>query len=175
MTTYDINATVHVAGRGDCAVAAKRYIQRGKHAGRYEYTLASLRKDGFRGKTYAVRTIGETYLSPAKGTYTVEQITEAVARVHTTKADIEERKEQRAAAGREVLGEQNWKRGKGWTSENVNPGDEVQIKYRGGTRRWEKVVKTNHKTGKVAIEHAGCKRGYRWIQAQQIVDTRSKA
>ena len=172
---YNVNDTVNVQGRGDFAVAAKRAIQRGRHAGQTEYTLAPLAGNNLGGKAFAMRVTGDHWFAPAKGSYTSTQVTEAVAKVHVTKGRIADRREKRAAEGREVIGEQRWVSGQGWTASNINPGDMVQIRYRGGSKRWENVVKINATTGKVAVASDYSKRGYRWIPATQVVDVTRKA
>ncbi|MGW8177305.1 MAG: hypothetical protein ACWGQW_00690 [bacterium] len=157
----DVVGTYH----GDVAIAAMRYISRGRWAGRTEYTVASLKPGGFKGNAYAMRVTGSDMFTKPRGTYTEEQIQAAVAHVHESKNKVDEQKRSRAAAGRDALG--------GWSADKVKPGDEVLIQYRGGSRRWEKVDKVNPSTGKVAIDAPSYKRGIRWLPANIIKDVRN--
>lgn len=171
---YNFKDTVCIRGRGDCAIASKRYIRRGRYAGKAEYKLASLREQGFAGKTYCVIARGEGLFREAKGTYTEDQINAAIAKVHDTRREIDVSKAARADENREKLGEQEWVRGKGIVGTKIAPGDSVVVRYRGGIRRTEMVVKVNFSNGKVAIKAPSYSKGYRWIQASSVVDTVSR-
>jgi len=170
---YNYQDVVCLRGRGDVAIASVRTVKRGRRAGMREYTLASLSPGGFGGKTYAVVVVGEGNFSEALKKYTPEQIKAAIARVHGTRQEIQEAREARAEVGRQALGEQSWVRGKGVVGSKIAPGDEVLFEYRGGVRRWETVAKVNFATGKIAIVQRGYKKGYRWLKAHGVKESRS--
>lgn len=169
---YRVGDVVGMRRHGDCAIAAIRHIRRGRYAGMAEYTVASLQPGGFNGKAYAMKCKGEALFAKVSGEYhSGDKILEAIGKVADIKVAIQDRKAKRAEAGREALGAEEFIRGRGYVASNVARGDKVVIRYRGGTRRTEMVVKTNRATGKVAIKAPSAARGYRWIPATQIVDT----
>jgi hypothetical protein len=155
LNALKIGDTVSIMAKGkrvDCAISNVRYIRRGKNAGKREYTLAPFQK---RGKTYAWTVRGEALLGQPKGTYTQEQINEAIGAEQGTRQDIQDRKDKRAERGREAIGDLDHNGSCWWrnavSGTKISIGDEILVNYRDGSK-WETVAKVNFKTGKVGIE-----------------------
>jgi len=166
-------------GTVECVVSGCRIIQRGRHAGMSEYKLAPLEKND---KWLGFTVRGESLIEPSKEAVSRNDRNKAI----DTRADGLNKREQRkadaqlrSAAILEDLG--------------VMVGDEAKINYRNSSPRWERVVKVNSQTGKIAIHRplpggsleqlmrdfdrmAGNKgRGpkpYRWIHAESILEVR---
>jgi hypothetical protein len=186
----DVVGVNHPQQRGlDCVIQNIRHIQRGRRAGMVEYTLAPIGKAN--GKAYAFKTVGTSHLKKPHRKHTQAEIKAALGEAETTRANIEQRKYERASRGCDAL-----------LDNNIQPGDEVLVKYT-DTQRWEVVGKLNYNTGKVAIlKHniveilaakrkrqaneldrildsmglgAHKKRGrqpYRWIHMDHVIDVR---
>ena len=88
-----------------------------------------------------------------------------------TRASVEQRREARAEAGREALGEvdpDSVRRHAGHLrTDKYAPGDKVWVKYTNG-RRIETIVEINPATGKVAIASRHNKSGKRWLPATVV-------
>jgi hypothetical protein len=176
---YDYNEVIRnpTAYGADYAVAKCRHIRKGRAAGLLEVTLAPLTE--LRGNAYAtiirVRS-GSRFQDwgDPKRAYTPEQAAAAVAKLFETEEESRKAKEARAESGRKVMGDIDYKAASRnpWAEygcDNIHPGDTVTIRYRGGQKRDEKVVKLNIATGKIAIAAHSYKMGYRWLHASQVV------
>jgi hypothetical protein len=147
--------------RGHVVVTRARYVSKGRRAGLMEYELASLEPDGFGRKAFAVTVWegkGHTMLSAPTKQFAAKVVEAAMGGVHTKHEEIAERKQERADAGREVLGKADWNsrtRSGIQATDKIAVGDVVQVQYsnRYGTTD-EVVAAINLATGKVGIERS---------------------
>jgi hypothetical protein len=133
-------------GAFDAVIANKRYITKGRFAGKPEFKLAPLEAIG-NGRCYAWNVKGDELFQKPKRKHTKQEIQDALDAMNGTKQKVEERKEARAARGRDAIGDYDWRRG----GTKIGIGDEVKVNYRDIGPRWETVAKVNYDTGKVAI------------------------
>jgi hypothetical protein len=160
----------------DYAVVGVRRITRGRRVGYLKATLAPV---GARrpSKAYAVTVtlrrdeVSSRFSAPST-TYTAAQLRQAIDTCEGTREAIEDRKEKRAEAGREAIGDvdraamyANPFAEVGGT--NIHPGDRVLIGYSNGPRM-ETVAKVNWRTGKIAIVASYNQRGVRWLPATLV-------
>lgn len=197
---YHINDICSVNFRGhrlDVVVVSLRRIQRGRFAGKMEYTLVPLEAQS---KTMAYTIKGDSNLGPAWETWDTDEVDEALERYRDEAARKSNAKAARVARGRDAIGDidysgMNYLTGSAGGT-RIAPGDEVLVRYRNALPRWEVVVKVNFKTGKVAIDRGngaatraasdpdlllleemlGCRKrrhsAHRWLHPDCIIDVR---
>jgi len=169
----------------DAVVFNRRWIDRGRFAGRISFTMALFEKTTVgRTEAFAVKIASGTgeFEKPSKE-YTkaeIESACKVIREAFDKREAFKEARKERMVERAAELG--------------AKVGDEVLVRYTHGVKRWEKVVGVNGFTGKIGIEVPGqimsqverrTQTGYRtsfaeytpkkvrWIRSNCIIEVRS--
>ena len=152
--------------RGHAVVTKTRYVQRGRNAGKFEYTLAPVDADQWGEKIYCARVFGERFFAEPTETFDAELPKNRINGVFAVRVQISETKMERADEGREAI-DTNFLL-------SVGRGDQVLVRFKNGPTV-EIFEGVNWKTGKVAIRQSWNKRGVRWVPAKFVERMRAEA
>lgn len=139
--------------RGHGVVCSVRYVQRGRNAGKSEYSVAPMMDGQFGKNVYAMNTIGEGSFRVPDKTFTKKEAQACMEGKQATAQGIADRKDERVERGRDAI-----------DLGGLAVGDKVWVDFSNGQRA-EHIIDINFATGKVAIKRPHNKSGKRWIPA----------
>ena len=170
MTKFWIGDVVNVSrsrkGTFDGVIVRTRFITRGKHKGKAEFTIAPMKEPPI-GREFYMRLVDSTnnpsMLRESSRKYTEAEIEIAMARQSAVQYTRVTNKHERIEANLKKV-----------DTHDLKPGDKVLVEYRDIGGRWELVERVNHRTGRVGLKRRGSmvmvrKVKQRWLDPRHIV------